>query len=88
MLLKLEEGPITPVLQQAAKNLEAGEIVLDFSTVHWMDSSALKALEELAQSAADTQAFIVVRAVNVHLYKAIKLMKPAAKFSFEASECA
>jgi len=88
MLLKLEEGQISAALQDLERNIETGEIVLDFRAVHRMDSSALRALEELAKKAAEKQAFVVLRAVNVDLYRAIKLMKPAARFSFEAPGCA
>jgi len=87
MLLKLEEGQIAATLQQVAKSLAPGEIVLDFRAVQRIDSVALRTLEELVRTASEKQSCIVLRGVNVDLYKAIKLLKPAGRFSFAIAEC-
>jgi len=77
------EGAI-PALQEALEHLDSaeGEVVLDFSGVQRIDPRALGALEKLAGS-ADTKAVkVVLRSVNVAVYKVIKLMRLEPRFSF------
>ncbi|HZP64564.1 MAG TPA: STAS domain-containing protein [Terriglobales bacterium] len=88
MLLKLEEGQIAAALQQVVQNLGSGEIVLDFTAVQRMDSDEMRTLEELAKAATEKRIGVVLRRLDVDLYKSIKLMKPGARFSFDTAECA
>lgn len=74
---------MTSVLEQAAGKLDvAGELVLDFSSVRRIDSSAVRALEEFARIADEKSAKVVVRGVSVDVYKVLKLVKLARRFSF------
>ena len=73
-------------LQEALAKLDdaGGEMNLDFSSVRRIDAGALGALEKLA-GAADAKAVkIVLGGVNVEVYKVLKLMKLAPRFSFLA----
>ncbi len=88
MLLKFEEGQIAAALQQVVQNLGSGEIVLDFTAVQRMDSDEMRTLEELAKAATEKRIGVVLRRLDVDLYKSIKLMKPGTRFSFDTAECA
>ena len=66
-----------------ALNSAAGEVVLDFSSVRRIDPGTLRALEELAGAAGDKSIHVVLRGVNVDVYKVLKLMKLASRFSFD-----
>lgn len=57
-------------------------VVLDFSSVHWIDPSALRALEELAGIADGEAVTLELRGVGVNVYKVLKLAKLAPRFLF------
>jgi anti-anti-sigma regulatory factor len=78
---------IVPALQDAVEKLDgvAGEVVLDFMSVNRIDSSALRAMEGLAAIADQKAVKIVLRDVNVDVYKVLKLVKLARRFSFANS---
>ncbi len=82
--LKIDEDHVVPALQDAGEKLEAadGELLLDFSTVRRVHPPALHAMEELAIAADGKMVKIVLRGVNIDVYKALKLMKLATRFSF------
>jgi anti-anti-sigma regulatory factor len=86
MLVMLDEKQLVPVLQQFTQKLEScgGELVLDFSAVHWIDSKAVRAIDDLAQKADEKSARIVLRGVNVDVYKVLKLVRLTPRFSFAA----
>jgi len=73
-------------LQETCEKLngDAGNVSLDFSSVRRIDPGALKALEELATLADEKSVKIALRAVNVDIYRVLKLMKLAPRFSFVA----
>jgi anti-anti-sigma regulatory factor len=58
------------------------EVVLDFSSVRRIDTSAIRAMEDLAVIADEKAVKIVLRGVNVDIYKVLKLVKLAPRFSF------
>ena len=58
------------------------ELLLDFSAVQRIDASALIAIEELAERAQHAEVAVVFRGVNVKVYKVLKLVRLASKFSF------
>ena len=58
-------------------------MVLDFSAVRRIDPNAVKALEELAGLADDRSVKVVLRAVNMDIYRVLKLLKLAPRFSFQ-----
>ncbi len=71
-------------LQAAIEALDRAEsdMVLDFSAVRRIDPSALRALETLAGTADEKAVKLVLRNVNVEIYKVLKLVKLASRFSF------
>lgn len=75
---------VVPALQQAGEKLDNadGEVVLDFSSVRRIDPNALKAMEELAGIADEKAVKIVLRGVNVDVYKVLKLVRLTPRFSF------
>lgn len=60
-----------------------GEAVLDFSSVERIDAAAARALEELADGSSVK---ITLRGVNIQVYRALKLLKLAERFSFLTKE--
>ena len=47
-----------------------------------IDSSALQAIEELADTAGEKGVQVVLRGVDPYIYRVLKLMKLASRFSF------
>jgi anti-anti-sigma regulatory factor len=86
VLLKLDQKQMVPALQEVCQTLDAagGELVLDFSAVRRIDSNAVRAIEQLACTADGKAVKVVLRGVNVDVYKALKLVKLASRFSFAA----
>jgi len=82
--LKLDEECVVQALQEAGEKLDRaeGEVVLDFSSVRRIDSSALGAMEEFVGVADDKGVKVVLRGVNVGVYKVLKLVKLGSRFSF------
>ncbi len=82
--LKVDEERIVQALQEAGERLDSseGEVVLDFSSVLRIDASGLRAMEEFAGTADDKGARVALRGVNVAVYKVLKLVKLASRFSF------
>lgn len=82
--LTVDEKRLAPDIEEAGEKLDTteGEAVLDFSSVGRVDSSALRALEELARRADEKAVRVVLRGVNIDVYKALKLVKLTRRFSF------
>jgi anti-anti-sigma regulatory factor len=82
--LKIDEQRVVQALQEAAQNLDGveDEVVLDFSSVRRIDPSALRGMEEFAGIADDKGVKVALRGVNVDVYKVLKLVKLASRFSF------
>jgi len=83
-VLAIEEASLISLLERAKKNLpdERGELVLDFSAVHRIDAAGLRALEEFARFSHKKEIQIILRGVQVDLYKALKLIGLTDQFSF------
>jgi len=81
---KIEEERIVQALREAGEKLGSieGEVALDLSSVRRIDPSALRALEEFAGIADDKGVKVVLRGVNVGVYKVLKLVKLGSRFSF------
>jgi len=86
--LAVDEKSMVPVLREAAKNLGGTgcEVALDFTSVHRIDSSALGAIEELADLADEKSVKVVLGGVNAYVYRVLKLVKLASRFSFANCE--
>jgi len=82
--LKIDEERVVQMLQEAGEKLDGveGEMALDFSAVRRIDASGLAALEVFARTAADKRVKIVLRGVNIGVYKVLKLVKLASRFAF------
>jgi anti-anti-sigma regulatory factor len=84
VILNIDETRMVSALREAGEKLEGteGEAVLDFSSVRRIDSSALRAMEELARIADEKSVKVALRGVNVDVYKVLKLVKLTRRFSF------
>ena len=84
VFLNIDETCVVPALREAGEKLDGteGEAVLDFSSVRRLDSNAVSAIEEVARLAEQKNVKIVLRGVNVDVYKVLKLMKLTRRFSF------
>jgi anti-anti-sigma regulatory factor len=82
--LEIGAERVTPALEEARKKLEGaeGEMVLDFSAVRRIDAGALQALQQLAAAADERSIKLVLRGVSIDIYKVLKLMQLASRFSF------
>jgi anti-anti-sigma regulatory factor len=85
--LKNDAGLVLPLLIEARKQVEKGtkEIVLDFSSVCRIDTTALRALEDFIRMADEKSVKLTLRAVDVEVYKVLKLQKLAGRVSYERS---
>ncbi len=84
--LKVEGERLLPALQQAVTRLDGadGELVLDFSAVRRITPEASRELENLAGVADEKAVKLVLRGVNIDVYRVLKLAKLTARFSFRS----
>ena len=84
VFLNIDEQRVALALKEAGEKLDSaeGEAVLDFSSVRRIDSSALRAMEEFSRIADEKAIKVVLRGVNVDVYKVLKLVKLTQRFSF------
>jgi len=82
--LRIDQERIIQELRDAAARLDRteNEMALDFSSVRRVDSGAVRALGELATIADERAVKVVLCGVNVDVYKVLKLLKLAPRFSF------
>jgi anti-anti-sigma regulatory factor len=82
--VKVDGERVVPALQEAREKLDSvpGELVLDFSSVHRVAPGALRAMEELADAVDGKGTKVVLRGVNIDIYKVLKLMKLSPRFAF------
>jgi anti-anti-sigma regulatory factor len=71
-------------IQEAVDKLNSGEkeVILDFSSVLRIDGNAVSAIEELAGLADEKSVKVVLRAVNVDIYRVLKQLKLTQRFTF------
>ena len=84
--LSVERDGVDHALREARKRLENAqdEVVLDFASVYRIDSGALRALHDLADTASGNGRQLVLSHVSVDIYKVLKLMGLTSRFSFRA----
>jgi len=84
-LIAIDSKNVTSSLEKATEKLSdvQGDTALNLSDVQQIDASALRALEQIAQSADERSVRVVLRGVNVNVYKVLKLVKLSRRFSFE-----
>jgi anti-anti-sigma regulatory factor len=82
--LKIDEAHVVQALQEAGEKLDGveGAVVLDFSSVCRIDAGVLRGMEEFACIADDKGVKVELRGVNVSVYRVLKLVKLASRFSF------
>ena len=82
--LKIDSEHVARSVGEAVEKLDGAEseAVLDLSSVLRIDSSAIRALEELADAAGAKAIKVELRGVNVDVYKVLKLVKLTRRFSF------
>jgi anti-anti-sigma regulatory factor len=82
--LKVDEDRFVQALQEASETLDSagGEVLLDFSSVRRIGPSALRVMEEFVGNADGKGVKVVLRGVNVDVYRVFKLVKLASRFSF------
>lgn len=82
--LKLEEERLAQDLQAACARLHSadGEVVVDLSAVRRIDPDGIAAIERLADQAEELRVRLLLRGVNVEVYKVLKLAKLAPRFVF------
>ena len=87
--VKIDGERVADALQETREKLDSaqGEVALDFSSVRRINPAALRALETLADSADEKAVKVVLRGVNVDIYKVLKLAKVASRFSFRELRC-
>lgn len=75
---------VQTLLQEAVESLDhaQGELVVDLSSVARIDAAAARALEELADRADRVPVKVILRGVHVGIYRALKLLKLAPRFSY------
>lgn len=83
-VISLEEGLVPPAMDSARIKFDESEFgaVLDFSLIERLDSSSLTAVRELSQRARDGHSKVILRGMNVEVYKALKLAKLTSGLSF------
>jgi anti-anti-sigma regulatory factor len=81
---KIDGERVVSSLNEAREKLDVvdGEMVLDFSTVCRIDARALQATEELAAGAESKGVRLVLRGASIDVYRVLKLMNLAQRFSF------
>jgi len=84
VFLNVDETRVGLSLHEVGEKLDGteGEIVLDFASVRRMDSSALRAIDDLSRQADKKRVKVTLRGVNIGVYKVLKLMKLTQPFSF------
>lgn len=82
--VKVDGERVVHALQEAREKLGSvqGELVLDFSSVHRIDPESLRAMECLADTVDGNRTKVVLRGVNIDIYKVLKLMKLSPRFAF------
>jgi len=84
--LKIEEQRAVQTLLEAVGKLGCveGDVTLDFSSVHRIDSSGLRVMEEFVGEADDKGVKVVLCGVSVGVYKVLKQVKLASRFVFSS----
>ncbi len=82
--LKIDAAHVVRSLRDAAEKMgdAGGELVLDFSAVGRIDTATVGAIEKLAGVAGEKAVKVVLQGVNVDVYKVLKLVRLAPRFSF------
>jgi anti-anti-sigma regulatory factor len=82
--IRIDPERVLDALQEAVDQASgaSGEVILDFSSVPRIDTNAAGALEQLAALAEQRSVKVVLRGVNVDIYKVLKLLRLTQRFGF------
>ena len=82
--LSIPEGNLTSAFETAGKTLdgEPQQLGVDLSCVHRIDSAGLNAIQDFAHVADEKKVKVVLRGVNVNVYKMLKLARLTRHFLF------
>ena len=71
-------------IQDAVQKINGGEqeVMLDFTDVTRIDGNVVRALEELAGVAEERSVKVILRSVNVDIYRVLKQLKLTERFTF------
>jgi len=80
----IHDQTLAAAVELAVEKLTSGqrETLIDFSFVHRIDASALRALEGLARLADEKSVTVTLKGVSVDVYKVLKLVRLTRRFSF------
>lgn len=83
-VVQVDEARAARSIEDACARLESadGELVLDLSSVERLDPSAVVALNALVPLAKEKATKLVLRGVNVNVYKVLKLVRLSNHFTF------
>ncbi|HWS97874.1 MAG TPA: STAS domain-containing protein [Candidatus Methylomirabilis sp.] len=81
---KVDGDRVAQDLAEAREKLirAEGEVLLDFSGVRRIDPSGLHAVEDFAVAADAKSVKVVLRGVNVDVYKVLKLARLTGRLAF------
>lgn len=81
-----DSNQISTLVREAGNNLASGsgDVILDLTSVHRLDSTSLGRLLEFAKSAEEHHRRTLLRSVDPQVYKALKLLKATHSFVFES----
>jgi anti-anti-sigma regulatory factor len=84
--VKVDQENVIAVLKEAGRDLTKAEreVVVDCSSLEWVDSAIVKALQEFADTADRAGVKVGLRSVNIGVYKVLKLVRLAERFFFVA----
>jgi anti-anti-sigma regulatory factor len=80
--LEVDGNHVSEWFQQTKLENSKEEVWLDFSAVRRIDPRGLNAMEDFASATHEKSIKVVLRGVNVDVYKVLKLAKLTARFSF------
>ena len=85
ILLEMDKTQLGTVLERAIGMLGGSdsELTLDFTSVDRVGPDDLKLLEKVGTVAAGKSARVVLRGINVRIYKALKIANLTERFGFE-----
>lgn len=83
-VIRIEGNLLPDAVESARIKLDEGEsqVVMDFSLVRRLDSRLLASISDLAVIAKAKDNSIILHAVNVEVYKALKLARLTSPFLF------
>jgi anti-anti-sigma factor len=82
-VLVIDQRNMVATLDNAAKKMESeSQIALDVSGVARVDSPGLRALQDLVHKAGEKNVKVVLRGMNINVYKTLQLAHLTRSFSF------